>query len=69
MKEDIDVDWRTPYGNEFHYVRPCRTSIHAYRDWKLSSKFELLISAIPVSVAGESVLLPKTNTTKSKSTQ
>ena len=47
----------------------CRTGIHAYRDWRLSSKLKLLISVLSVSVVGGSVVLHKTNTNKSNSTQ
>ena len=50
------------------HVANCRTGIRAYRDWKLSSKFKLLISVLSVSVAGGSVFLHKTNTNKSNST-
>ena len=46
----------------------CRTGIHAYRDWRLSSKLKLLISVLSVSVVGGSVVLHETNTTKSNST-
>ena len=45
------------------------TGIHAYRDWRLSSKLKLLISFLLVSVVGGSVVLHKTNTNKSNSTQ
>ena len=47
----------------------CRTGIHAYRDWRLSSKLKLLISVLSVSVVGGSVSLHKTNTNKSNSKQ
>ena len=30
---------------------PCRTGIHAYRDWKLSSKFKLFMSVLSVSAS------------------
>ena len=36
----------------YSYDDTCRTGIRAYRDWKLSSKFELLISVLSVSVGG-----------------
>ena len=47
----------------------CRTGIYAYRDCRLSSKLKLLISVLSVSVVGGSVVLHKTNTNKSNSTQ
>ena len=47
----------------------CRTGIHAYRDWRLSSKLKLLINVFSVSVVGGSVVLHKTNINKSNSTQ
>ena len=46
----------------------CRTGIHAYRDWWLSSKLKLLISVLSVSVVGGSVVLHKTNSNKSNNT-
>ena len=53
----------------FKPVASCRTGIHAYRDWKTSSKFKLFISVLSVSVIGGSVVLHKTNTNKSNSTK
>ena len=52
-----------------HRNPSCRTGIHAYRDWWLSLKLKLLISLLSVSVVGGSLVLHKTNTNKSNSTQ
>ena len=57
------------HGGEKRVHEPCRTGIHAARDWRLSSKFKLFMSVLSVSVVGGSVVLHKTNTNKRNSTQ